>query len=114
MGAMTLPLRASPAPLVAAGLGLLVLAACSRPFISPLAEPPYRERAPARYDATWKALVRAFQMENVPLRAVAKDSGVIASDDFEIGRASCRERGEMSCVAVTVIGRGDWRTRRPD
>src|SRR5262245_65771641 len=111
MGAMTLPLRASPAPLVAAGLGLLVLAACSRPFISPLAEPPYRNQAPAGYDATWKALIRAFQMENVPLRAVAKDSGVIASDDFvsPIGvYADCGRLGDAgiegeALVAFTVF-----------
>ena len=51
-------------------------------FVSPIAVPPYRDQAPAPYDVTWKALIRALAMENVPLRTVAKDSGVIASDDF--------------------------------
>jgi hypothetical protein len=36
----------------------------------------------ASYGATWKALIEALAKENVPLRVVAKDSGVIASDDF--------------------------------
>jgi hypothetical protein len=35
----------------------------------------------ARYEATWAALVRAFAQQNLPLRAIARDSGVIASDD---------------------------------
>ena len=68
-------------------LGLLaftlgVLAGCSHPFVSPLGLPPYRNQMPAAYDATWSALVRALAVENVPLRTVARDSGVIASDDF--------------------------------
>ncbi len=108
-------LRQSARARVFAALGLMALAGCSGPFISPLAEPPYRDRAPARYDATWKALVRAFQMENVPLRAVAKDSGVIASDDFvsPIGvYADCGRLGDVpiegeALVAFTVFVQPD-------
>ena len=65
-----------------AGLGLLGLGGCSSAIVSPLAVPPYRIETTASYEDTWKALVRALMMENLPLRVVAKDSGVIASDDF--------------------------------
>src|SRR6185503_20160123 len=82
MGGMTWPIRSLLGPLFATGLGVVAVTGCSRPFVSPLAEPPYRNEAPASYDATWRALIRALQTENVPLRTVAKDSGVIASDDF--------------------------------
>ncbi len=60
----------------------LLVGACSGLYISPLAPPPYQAEITARYDATWAALVRALAKENVPLRAIARDSGVIASDDF--------------------------------
>jgi hypothetical protein len=99
MSGMTRPSPWALATLSAAGLGLLTLAGCSRPFVSPLAEPPYRDRTPASYDATWRALIRALQRENVPLRAVAKDSGVIASDD-RLGDQ--RIEGE-ALVAFTVF-----------
>ena len=92
--------------LSAAGLGLLALAGCSRPFVSPLAEPPYRARTPAGYDATWRALVRVFQVENVPLRTVAKDSGVIASDDFvsPIGvYADCGRLGDVAIEGEALV-----------
>ena len=59
----------------------LALTACARPHVSPLAPPPYRAEIPAAYDRTWTALVRALARENLPLRAIARDSGVIASDD---------------------------------
>lgn len=59
-----------------------LLAGCTGPYIAPLAPPPHREQVPASYEATWKALIQALARENVPLRVVAKDSGVIASDDF--------------------------------
>jgi hypothetical protein len=59
----------------------LTLAACARPHVSPLAPPPYRAEIPAGYDRTWTALVKALAHENLPLRAIARDSGVIASDD---------------------------------
>ena len=60
----------------------LLLAACARPFVSPLAPPPHREDIAAGYDVTWAAIVRALAKENVALRAIARDSGVIATDDF--------------------------------
>ncbi len=62
--------------------GALALAGCSRLHVSPLQPPPYRAEIPAGYDATWSALVRALAHQNVPLRAIARDSGVIASDEF--------------------------------
>jgi len=111
MAGMMWPTRSLPRPLLAAALGALAVSGCSRPFVSPLAEPPYKNQIPAGYDATWRALVRALQMENVPLRAVAKDSGVIASDDFvsPIGvYADCGRLGEdiiegEALVAFTVF-----------
>lgn len=57
-------------------------AGCARLYVSPLAPPPYRAEIPASYDATWKAVVRTLATQNVPLRAIARDSGVIASDDI--------------------------------
>jgi hypothetical protein len=63
-------------------LSALALAACAGPHISPLAPPPFRTEIPAGYDRTWTALVKALARENLPLRAIARDSGVIASDDF--------------------------------
>ena len=62
-------------------MGLLSLVGCARPHISPLAPPPYRAEVAAAYDRTWTALVRALAKQNLPLRAIARDSGVIASDD---------------------------------
>ena len=66
---------------VLAGVTVL-LGACSGLYVSPLAPPPYQVDIAARYDATWAAVVRALARENVPIRAIARDSGVIASDDF--------------------------------
>ena len=65
------------------GAALISVAAggCAGPHVSPLAPPPYRAQVDARYEATWAALVRAFAQQNLPLRAIARDSGVIASDD---------------------------------
>lgn len=62
--------------------GMAALAGCSRPVISPIAPPPYRDEAGSGYENTWRALVRALAGENVPLRVVAKDSGVISTDEF--------------------------------
>jgi len=56
-------------------------AGCARPHVSPLAPPPYRAEINAGYDATWTALVHALAKQNLPLRAIARDSGVIATDD---------------------------------
>lgn len=61
---------------------LLLAAGCGRVHIASLTPPPYRAELPAAYDATWTALVRALAQQNVPLRAIARDSGVIASDEF--------------------------------
>lgn len=60
----------------------LSLAACGRLHVSPLAPPPYRADIPAAYGRTWTAIVRSLARQNVPLRAIARDSGVIASDEF--------------------------------
>jgi hypothetical protein len=71
------------APVLAAlATGTMLLGACAGLYVSPLAPPPYHADVAARYDAAWTALVRALAKENVPLRAIARDSGVIASDDF--------------------------------
>src|SRR5207245_2682564 len=60
----------------------LRLGASARPSAAPLAPPPHRDEITAGYDAAWAAIVRALAKENVALRAIARDSGVIASDDF--------------------------------
>jgi hypothetical protein len=102
----------------AARLGLPVLATavllaagCGRLYVSPLAPPPHREEIEAKYDTAWTAIVRALAKENVPLRAIARDSGVIASDDFvaPIGvYADCGRIGDEliegdALVAFTVF-----------
>jgi hypothetical protein len=97
--------------LAGAGIGLLALGGCARVIVSPLAVPPYRSQMTASYDDTWKALVRALVMDNLPLRVVAKDSGVIASDDFvsPIGvYADCGRFGDVvlegeALIAFTVF-----------
>jgi hypothetical protein len=92
--------------LSAAG-ALVVLGGCAGPVISPIAPPPYRDEAPASYDVTWRALVRALAGENVPLRVVAKDSGVISSDDFisPIGvYADCGRIGEVLLEGEALVG----------
>ena len=89
-----------------AGLGLVLLAGCGRPYVSPLAPPPYRDHVVAPYEVTWRALIRALARENVPLRAVAKDSGVVASDDFEtrIGvYADCGQFGDTRVEGFAVV-----------
>lgn len=63
-------------------VAVLVFAACARLYVSPLSPPPFRAEVRAGYDATWSAIVRALGNQNVPLRAIARDSGVIASDEF--------------------------------
>ena len=87
-------------------LGLLLLAGCGRPYVSPLGPPPYRERVAAPYAVTWRALIRALAKENVPLRAVAKDSGVVASDDFvtPVGvYADCGRFGDVSVEGLAMV-----------
>src|SRR2546426_3930416 len=63
-------------------LGGLLLAGCARPHVSPILPPPYRDQVVAPYDLTWRALIKTLAMENFPLRAVARDSGVIATDEI--------------------------------
>ena len=67
-----------------AGLGVaaLLLTGCGALYVSPLSPPPYRAEIRAPYDAAWTALVHALAKGNIPLRAIARDSGVIASDEF--------------------------------
>jgi len=115
--------RAASAPVMYARLAVLagmaaLLSACTGLYVSPLAPPPYQVEVAARYDATWSALVRALAKENVPIRAIARDSGVIASDDFiaPIGvYADCgRLGGELvegeALVAFTLFAEpnGTW------
>lgn len=96
---------------VAVGAVALTLAACARPAVVPLAPPPYRTVIPAAYDATWRAIVRTLARENVPLRAIARDSGVIGSDDFirpigvyaDCGRIGDDQLEGDALVAFTVF-----------
>ena len=79
---------------------------CSRPFVSPIPPPPFRDQIPAAYDATWRALIRALAYENVPLRAVAKDSGVLASDEIlsPIGvYADCGRLGDVGLEGEATV-----------
>jgi hypothetical protein len=65
------------------GVAALFLAGCGGGlYVAPLSPPPYRAEVRASYDAAWAALVQALAVGNVPLRAIARDSGVIASDEF--------------------------------
>ena len=61
-------------------LGVLLAEGCAQ-FVSPIPPPPHRDRVAASYDATWGALIKAFADENLPIRAIGRDSGIIASDD---------------------------------
>jgi len=86
-------------------LGATLAGGCAA-YISPLQPPPYRDQIAASYDATWKALIRALAFDNVPLRVVAKDSGVIASDDIvsPIGvYADCGSRGDSPLEGETLV-----------
>jgi hypothetical protein len=40
----------------------------------------YTEQIDAPYEVVWRALVRALARENVQIRTIARDSGVIASE----------------------------------
>ena len=84
----------------------LALGGCAGPVVSPIAPPPVRDEARASYDTTWRALIRALAGENVPLRVVAKDSGVISSDDFisPIGvYADCGRIGEATLEGEALV-----------
>jgi hypothetical protein len=101
-------------------VALLSMVGCAGPHISPLAPPPYRAEVAAAYDRTWTALVRAIAKQNLPLRAIARDSGVIASDDVvtPIGLyADCGRLGENrlegeALVAFTVFAEPDGTATR--
>ena len=93
----------------------LSLVGCARPHISPLAPPPYRAEVAAGYDATWTALVRALAKQNLPLRAIARDSGVIATDDVvtpigvysDCGRIGDEPLEGEALVTFTVFAEAD-------
>jgi hypothetical protein len=94
---------------------VLSLVGCARPHISPLAPPPYRAEVAAGYDATWSALVRALAKQNLPLRAIARDSGVIATDDVvtpigvysDCGRIGDEPLEGEALVTFTVFAEAD-------
>jgi hypothetical protein len=97
--------RARLLVVVWAGLASIVTGGCAA-YISPLQPPPYRDRIAAPYDVTWNALIRALAFDNVPLRAVAKDSGVIASDDIvsPIGvYADCGSKGDKPLEGEALV-----------
>ena len=88
-----------------AGVFSVVAGGCAS-YISPLQPPPYRDQVAAPYDVTWTALIRALAFDNVPLRAVAKDSGVIASDDIvsPIGvYADCGSKGDKALEGEAIV-----------
>ena len=67
---------------------------------------PTATRRPRATTRTWRALVRALAGENVPLRVVAKDSGVISTDDFisPIGvYADCGRIGEVQLEGEALV-----------
>ena len=104
---MIRPSRGHVAALSAA-LGMIALGGCSRPVVSPMAPPPYRDEAAAGYDTTWRALVRALAGENVPLRVVAKDSGVISTDDFISPIGVYADCGRIGDVQIEGEARGSF------
>jgi hypothetical protein len=89
-----------PAVIILAALAAVTLGACARPFVSPILPPPYREQVEAPYDATWRALIRALAADNVPLRTVARDSGVISSDDIVSPIGVFADCGRLGAVAL--------------
>jgi hypothetical protein len=72
--------RLSRAPALIGAIGLVAFAGCSRVYVAPVLPSAYMEQIEAPYDAVWRALVRALARENVQIRAIARDSGVIASE----------------------------------
>jgi hypothetical protein len=93
---------------------------CARPHVSPLAPPPYRAEIGAGYDVTWMALVRALAKQNLPLRAIARDSGVIATDDVvtpigvysDCGRIGDEALEGEALVTFTVFAEPDGAATR--
>jgi hypothetical protein len=90
------------------------------PYVSPLAPPPYRAEIGAGYDATWVALVRALAKQNLPLRAIARDSGVIATDNVvtpigvysDCGRVGDEPLEGEALVTFTVFAEPDGAATR--
>lgn len=99
---------------------VLALCGCGRLYVSPLTPPPFRAEVPAPYDATWTAIVRALSRQNVPLRAIARDSGVIASDEFvspinlyaDCGQLSGDQLEGEAIVSFTLFVEPDGQTTR--
>jgi hypothetical protein len=105
MGAVMAPVPRPAARLALAAL-VVLCGACARPFISPIAAPPHRDIIPAAYDAAWSALIRALAIENVPIRAVARDSGVVSSDSIvtPIGvYADCGRLGDVPLEGEALV-----------
>jgi hypothetical protein len=99
-----LPRRRAAA--LATAVSLVALGGCSRAVISPIAPPPFRDETAAPYDVTWRALLRSLAVDNVPLRVVAKDSGVISTDDFisPIGvYADCGRIGDVVLEGESLV-----------
>jgi len=102
------------------GLAALTLGACGRLYVSPLQPPPYRTEIPAPYERTWSAIVRALAQQNVPLRAIARDSGVIASDEFitpinlyaDCGQVGGDQLEGEAVVSFTLFAEPNGRTTR--
>jgi hypothetical protein len=86
--------------LALAAVGATALGGCSYPFVLPLLPPPHRDQVAASYEQTWRALIRALAAENVPLRTVAKDSGVISSDDIISPIGVYADCGRLGAVAL--------------
>ena len=88
------------------GFVTLLMSGCAGLHVSPLSPPPYRAEVRAPYDVAWTALVHALAKGNIPLRAIARDSGVIASDEFvtPIGLlADCGRIGDDRIEGEAVV-----------
>ncbi len=88
------------------GMVLIPLAGCGRPFVSPILPGPHRETFEASYDTVWQTMIRVFARENIPVKAIARDSGVLASDDLPttIGLyADCGRIGESPVEGQALV-----------
>ena len=97
---MTRRALAPRAILLGAVLALAGLAGCSRVFVLPLPPPPFRDQVPASYDLTWSALIKVLAADNIPLRTVARDSGVVSSDDMMSPIGVYADCGRLGAVAL--------------
>lgn len=64
------------------GMLLAALPACGRPYVSPILAGPHRETFDAPMSTVWQAMIRVFAKENIPVKTISRDSGVVASDDL--------------------------------